>query len=192
MAITVRQLAAIRRIESLALRKEGVSITKRQAHSWCAVHVAEDWYTLPVMLMSKGCNADYTHWTEIAPDSVYELDDTGCYIELADWWTSYQLWRRDGVRGNSLRPRNPDPAIGSRDPGHGSKKLSDKIELYDEGEYCEDLHRGQTCLDRDLNTQTGVPDSSRWRGGMQPLHPPHRKHQLLLTSAFCGRALSLP
>ena len=96
MALTPRQLAGVRRLERLALHKDGVSITKRQAELWCAVHVNEDWYGLPVFLVSKGCNMDYTDWTEIAPDSVYEMDDTGVYVELAEWWTSYQLWRREG------------------------------------------------------------------------------------------------
>ena len=89
------------------MRKDAISITKRQAETWCAVHVGEDWYNLPVMLASKGCNMDCRDWTEIAPDSVYELDDTGCYIAMAEWWTSYQLWRRDWVpRGvMSLKPK---------------------------------------------------------------------------------------
>jgi len=94
VAITARQLAAIRRLDRQALRKDAIPITKRQAELWSAVHVAEDWYDLPVMLMSKGCNMDYTMWTEIAPDSVYELDDSGCYVVMAEWWTSFQLWRR--------------------------------------------------------------------------------------------------
>ena len=96
MAIKVRQLAAVRRLERLALRKDAISITKRQAEMWCAVHVNEDWYALPVMLASKGCNEDYSDWTEIAPDSVYEMDDTGVYVVMAEWWTSYQLWKREG------------------------------------------------------------------------------------------------
>jgi hypothetical protein len=94
VAITARQLAAVRRLERLAFRKDSIPITKRQAELWSAVHVNEDWYDLPVMLMSKGFNMDYSTWTEIAPDSVYELDDTGCYVVMAEWWASFQLWRR--------------------------------------------------------------------------------------------------
>jgi hypothetical protein len=128
MRITPCRLAAVRRIERLALRRDNLPIRKYQAELWALAHVGEDWYELPLMLMSRGCNADYSDHTEIAPDSVYELDDTGVYVVMAEWWRDYRLCQRDGWS-------------------------SRKTELYNPGEYCEDVIRGKTCLDRSANTQ---------------------------------------
>lgn len=138
MGITPRQLAAVRRIERLALRHDYLPIRKRQAELWVLSHAGEDWYKLKLMLMSRGCNADYTDYTEIAPDSVYELDDTGCYVVMAEWWTDYRLCQRDWWQGN------PSHRQGRRGTPRG-------IELYNPGEYCEDVQRGKTCLDRYSN-----------------------------------------
>jgi hypothetical protein len=140
MGITPRQLAAVRRIERQAIRHDYLPIRKRQAELWALAHVGEDWYKLRLMLMSRGCNADYSDFTEIAPDSVYEVDDTGCYVVMADWWTDYRLCQRDGWEKPAHRQgRNGSPKKG--------------IELYDPGEYCEDVQAGKTCLDGSSNTQ---------------------------------------
>jgi hypothetical protein len=45
------------------------------------------------MLMAKGYNGDYNDFTEVGADSVYELDESGCYIALPEWWSEFQLWR---------------------------------------------------------------------------------------------------
>jgi hypothetical protein len=44
--------------------------------------------------MVRGYNEDYGNFTEVDPESVYELDDTGCYVELPEWWTTFELWGR--------------------------------------------------------------------------------------------------
>ncbi len=47
------------------------------------------------MLMARGYNLDYKFFTEVGADSVYELDESGCYIELPEWWDAMELWRRE-------------------------------------------------------------------------------------------------
>lgn len=94
MRITGAQLAQVHQKEDTALGKGFVRLTRTQAQRWCLLHVGDDWYGLPLMLMVKGYNEDYDNFTEVNPDSVYELDDSGCYIELPPWWTAFELWRR--------------------------------------------------------------------------------------------------
>lgn len=94
MRITPAQVTEIVQKEAAALGKGAARLTRQQAERWCLVHVGDDWYRLPLMLMVKGYNEDYGNFTEVNPDSVYELDDTGCYVELPEWWRAFELWRR--------------------------------------------------------------------------------------------------
>ncbi len=88
------QAAAAKESEAVA---EGVaSISREQAEAWCALHIGDNWYDLPLMLVAKGYNEDYDNFTEVGADSVYELDESGCYIALPEWWSEFELWRRDG------------------------------------------------------------------------------------------------
>jgi len=94
MRITPAQLTQISEKEKMALGEGLVRLTRREAEHWCLIHVGDDWYRLPSMLVVRGYNGDYANFTEVNPDSVYELDDTGCYIELPEWWAAFELWRR--------------------------------------------------------------------------------------------------
>ena len=94
MQITVAQLGRIEQKERAALRAGFARLSRAQTEHWCLLHVDEDWYGLPLMLMVKGYNEDYDNFTEVNADSVYELEDSGCYIRLPHWWTTFQLWRR--------------------------------------------------------------------------------------------------
>jgi len=94
MGITVKQLESILLLEKCAVQSGFVTLTRRQAEHWCAVHVNNDWYKLSLMLMVRGYSGDYSNFTEVDADSVYELDESGCFIELPEWWDGYQLWRR--------------------------------------------------------------------------------------------------
>lgn len=82
--------------ESEAVAEGCTSITREQAEAWCALHVGDNWYDLPLMLVAKGYNEDYDNFTEVGADSVYELDESGCYIAIPEWWSEFELWRRDG------------------------------------------------------------------------------------------------
>jgi hypothetical protein len=79
------------------MRKGWVRLTRRQAETWCIYHVHDDWYRLPLMLMAKGYNGDYRNFTEVGAESVYELEESGCFIVFPDWWSTMQLWKRDSV-----------------------------------------------------------------------------------------------
>jgi hypothetical protein len=105
MGITSRQLADVRRIERLAMQRDNLPIRKRQAQLWALAHTGDDWYKLPLMLMSRGCNADYSDHTEIAPDSVYELDDTGVYVVMAEWWSDLPVVSAGRLGKTSSPPR---------------------------------------------------------------------------------------
>jgi hypothetical protein len=96
MQITAAQLGRIGQKEQIAVRAGFARLTRQQAQRWCLLHVGDDWYGLPLMLMVKGYNEDYDNFTEVNADSVYELEDSGCYIRLPHWWTAFELWRRGG------------------------------------------------------------------------------------------------
>ena len=97
MQITALQLTQVVHKERTALAKGLVRLTRQQAGHWCLVHVGDDWYRLPLMLMVRGYNEDYANFTEVNPESVYELSEVGCFVELPPWWTSFALWRRDST-----------------------------------------------------------------------------------------------
>jgi hypothetical protein len=97
MRVTPHQLRTISGKELTALRQGWAHVTQLQAEHWCLIHVGDDWYSLPLMLMAKGYGEDYENFTEVGADSVYELDESGCYIAFPEWWTAFELWRRDGV-----------------------------------------------------------------------------------------------
>lgn len=94
MRITAAHLQRIAQKEAAALRRGAARLSRLQAQRWCLLHVDDDWYRLPLMLMAKGYNEDYDNFTEVNADSVYELDESGCYIVFPPWWTAFQLWRR--------------------------------------------------------------------------------------------------
>jgi hypothetical protein len=83
MRITARQLATIAGKEKEALRRGGARSTRAQAECWCFLHVSDDWYRLPLMLVAKGYNCDYDNSTEVGADSVYELDERRVLHRLA-------------------------------------------------------------------------------------------------------------
>jgi hypothetical protein len=37
---------------------------------------------------------DYENFTEVGADSVYEVDESGCFIEFFGWWDAFELWKR--------------------------------------------------------------------------------------------------
>lgn len=80
--------------ERLALTEGVAVLTREQAEAWCALHLNDNWYELPLMLMAKGYNCDYDDFTEVGAESVYELEESGCYIRFPEWWSQLELWRR--------------------------------------------------------------------------------------------------
>jgi sulfur transfer complex TusBCD TusB component (DsrH family) len=80
--------------ERLALAQDAVAITREEAEAWCALHLNDNWYELPLMLMARGYNEDCENFTEVGAESVYELEESGCYIVLPSWWDAFALWRR--------------------------------------------------------------------------------------------------
>gem|GEM_PF-6720176 len=94
MGLTVKQLESILLLEKRANQSGSVTLTRRQAELWCISHIHDDWYELPLMLMARGYAGDHAHFTEVNPDSVYELSTHGCFIALPDWWDKFQLWQR--------------------------------------------------------------------------------------------------
>ena len=94
MDFTADELFDVRVLEKLALAKDYVPLTKRQAEIWSLIHVNDDWYQLPLMLMARGYNCDYENFTEVGADSVYELAENGCFIEFPEWWDAFELWKR--------------------------------------------------------------------------------------------------
>jgi hypothetical protein len=80
--------------ESLAIKDGEAALTHEQAEAWCALHVNDNWYELPLILVAKGYSGDYDNFTEVGADSVYELDESGCYIALPEWWSAFELWTR--------------------------------------------------------------------------------------------------
>lgn len=95
MRVTPAQLTQIVRKEKAALAEGAAPLTRGQAERWCLVHVGDNWYRLPLMLMVRGYNEDYANFTEVDPESVYELKEVGCFVELPTWWSSFALWKRD-------------------------------------------------------------------------------------------------
>jgi hypothetical protein len=81
--------------ERLAITDGVAAITREQAEAWCALHVNDNWYDLPLLLAAKGYNDDHENFTEVGAESVYELDESGCYIALPEWWSEFELWRRE-------------------------------------------------------------------------------------------------
>lgn len=94
MDFTADELFDVRVLEKLALAQDYVPLTKRQAEIWSLMHVNDDWYQLPLMLMARGYNMDYENYTEVGADSVYELGEKGCFIEFPGWWDAFELWKR--------------------------------------------------------------------------------------------------
>src|SRR3954469_20260071 len=80
--------------ERLALTEGEAKLTREQAEAWCALHLNDNWYELPLMLMARGYTEDYENFTEVGADSVYEVDESGCYIALPEWWDAFALWTR--------------------------------------------------------------------------------------------------
>src|SRR5271167_1264429 len=99
MRMTSRELNAVSRLESRATRTGAAKLTRREAEVWCCVHVNEDWYRLPLMLMARGYGGDCAHFIEVDAMSVYELHESGCFVEFPEWWDRLELWRKAGDRG---------------------------------------------------------------------------------------------
>src|SRR5579863_8697762 len=97
MRMTAKQLDSLLQIEQRTIQTGSASLSRRQAELWCHSHVNDNWHELPIMLMARGYNEDYVNFTEVDPLSVYELDDSGCFIELPGWWLRFQLWLRDSA-----------------------------------------------------------------------------------------------
>ena len=97
MGITAGQLRQIAQKERIASVNGAIRLTRGQAERWCLVHVGDDWYGLPLMLMVMGYNEDYANFIEVNPESVYELSEAGCFVEFPSWWTSFALWRKDST-----------------------------------------------------------------------------------------------
>lgn len=95
MQITGRDIQRIRVIERRAIRTGAATMSNEEAKCWCLLHVDDNWYDLPFMLMARGYNRDYENFTEVGADGVYELDESGCYIQPPEWWSEYELWLRD-------------------------------------------------------------------------------------------------
>ncbi len=96
MPTSLVRLQAVAAKESEAVAEGVAPISREQAEVWCALHVGDNWYELPLMLVAKGYNEDYDNFTEVGAGSVYELDESGCYIAIPKWWSEFELWRRDG------------------------------------------------------------------------------------------------
>ena len=94
MPTSLVRLENVTERERLAITEGAAAITREQAEAWCALHLNDNWYELPLMLMAKGYNADYDDFTEVGAESVYELDESGCYIRFPGWWSELELWRR--------------------------------------------------------------------------------------------------
>jgi len=77
-----------------ALTEGEAKLTREQAEAWCALHLGDNWYELPLMLTARGYNGDHDNFTEVGADSVYELEDSACYIVLPAWWDAFELWKR--------------------------------------------------------------------------------------------------
>ena len=97
MRITPAQLRQIVQKEEAASGKGAVRLTRQEAERWCLAHLGNNWHLLPVILMVKGYNEDYANFTEVDPESVYELKQVGCFVNLPPWWTSFELWVRDSA-----------------------------------------------------------------------------------------------
>ena len=46
------------------------------------------------MLMARGYGGDYDNFTEVGADSVYEVEEDGCYIVFPENWDAFELWKR--------------------------------------------------------------------------------------------------
>jgi hypothetical protein len=88
------RLKNIREKERIAMATGVAALTKQQAEAWCALHLGDNWYRLPLLLVAKGYNGDYDNFTEVGAESVYELEESGCYIVFPDWWSEFELWGR--------------------------------------------------------------------------------------------------
>jgi hypothetical protein len=80
--------------ERLALTDGEAKLTREQAEAWCALHLNDNWYELPMMLMARGYGGDYKNFTEVGADSVYEVEEDGCYIVFPENWVEFELWKR--------------------------------------------------------------------------------------------------
>lgn len=94
MPTSLVRLENVTEKERLAIVEGVAAITREQAEAWCALHLNDNWYDLPLMLMTKGYGQDYDNFTEVGAESVYELEESGCYVALAEWWSEFELWRR--------------------------------------------------------------------------------------------------
>jgi hypothetical protein len=73
--------------ERLALTQGEAKLTREQAEAWCALHLNDNWYELPVLLVARGYNEDYENFTEVGAESV-------CYIVFPEHWDAFELWTR--------------------------------------------------------------------------------------------------
>ena len=80
--------------ERLALTEGEAKLTREQAEAWCALHLGDNWFDLPLMLMARGYGGDYDNFTEVGADSVYEVEEDGCYIVFPENWVAFELWKR--------------------------------------------------------------------------------------------------
>src|SRR4051812_6373410 len=71
------RLGVVAEKESLAIKEGEAALTHEQAEAWCALHVNDNWYELPLMLVAKGYNGDYDNFTQVGADSVYDFDESG-------------------------------------------------------------------------------------------------------------------
>lgn len=94
-------------VESLALIKGAVQISREEAKAWIEAHRDEPIDALPAMLMVKGYGANDCQeyhcseqgrcdcFTQLTDGDVWELDErTGKpVIAVADWWGPFELWK---------------------------------------------------------------------------------------------------
>lgn len=83
MPTSLLRLEDVTEKERLALSADSAAITREQAEAWCALHLKGS----PRCTVDSGRRA-------LGADSVYELDESGCYIAFPEWWSEFELWRR--------------------------------------------------------------------------------------------------
>jgi hypothetical protein len=63
MPVSSIQLEVAMEKERLALAQDELDLSREEAVAWCALHLNDNWYELPLMLMARGYNEDYESYT---------------------------------------------------------------------------------------------------------------------------------